>query len=353
MLESVTAPTTFLFLNIEGSAGLWERFPRAMPAVIERYQAIARSVIATHHGEIFRMMGDVCCAAFEQATPALVAGLSLQRAVAAATWEEAGPPRLRCALHTGAAERRQGDFAGPVLQEAARLRDLAAGGQILLSASAHAALDADLPAETHARHLGEFPLADQQPPASIYEVVFAAPARPAEHLPAPDTSPAPRWAEPPTNLPSQSTSLVGREEALAAILALLRRPEVRLLTLSGAGGTGKTRLALEAAHQLRPEFGDGTFLAPLSALAEPEQVAAAIAQAVGVTEQSGEPLLESLKLFFREKRLLLLLDNFEHVLPAAPQLAELLAAAPGLKLLATSRSALQIQGEHEYGVPAL
>jgi predicted ATPase/class 3 adenylate cyclase/DNA-binding XRE family transcriptional regulator len=336
---------TFLFTDIAGSTQLWEQHPQAMPAALARHDAILRQQIAAHGGQVFKTMGDAVCAAFVTAPDALTAGLAIQRALGAEDWGATGPLRVRLALHTGVAELRDGDYFGPALNRVARLLSAGHGGQTLLSAAAWELVRDHLPADVALRDLGEHRLKDLSRPDHIFQLV-------APDLPA-DFPPLRTLESRRTNLPIQPTALIGREKELAAIHAILPRADVRLLTLTGPGGIGKTRLAMAAAAEALQDFANGAYVVNLAPISDPALVIATIAQTLGVTESRSRPLLESLKDELREQHLLLLLDNFEQVLTAAPQMAELLAACPKLKLLATSRAVLHLYGEHEFGVPPL
>jgi predicted ATPase len=225
------------------------------------------------------------------------------------------------------------------------LLSAAHGGQVLLSLPTQELVRDQLPPGTSLRDLGEHRLKDLFRPERVFELL--APDLPAEFPPL-RTLHAYR-----NNLPLQPTPLVGREKEVAEVCDLMRDAETRLLTLSGPGGTGKTRLALQAAADLLDDFPDGTFFVPLATLTEAELFLSTVAETLGVRETGEQPLFESLKDYLRERRLLLALDNFEQVLGAAPAVTELLAVAPGLKVLATSRAPLGLYGEHEFPVPPL
>jgi hypothetical protein len=291
------------------------------------------------------MVGDACCAAFASTPKALEAALLAQRAIFEEPWDEECKIRVRMALHTGVAEERDGDYFGPSLNRVARLLSAGHGGQVLLSAATQELVRDQLPEGVELRDLGEHRLKDLFRPERIFQPD------------APDLQqefPSLRTLETrPNNLPIQPTLLIGRERELETVRERLLRPEVRLLTLTGPGGTGKTRLGLQAAAELLEDFPDGVFFVSLAAIGDPRLVPSTIAQALGVGEVGEKPLIESLKDHLRGKRLLLMLDNVEQVIEATPLLDELMAAALGLKLLATSRTALRLYGERQFPVPSL
>jgi predicted ATPase/class 3 adenylate cyclase len=339
-----TGTLTFLFTDIEGSTRLWEHDAPAMQAALVRHDEILRRAIEGDGGYVFKTVGDAFCSAFSTAPDALEAALEAQRGLLSFEWEHTGPLRVRMALHIGAAEERDGDYFGPPVNRVARLLSAAHGGQVLLSLPTQELVRDQLHAETTLRDLGEHRLKDLFRPERVFQVV--SPDLPSEFPPL-RTLDAYR-----NNLPLQPTPLVGREKEVSEVCDLLGG-ETRLLTLTGPGGTGKTRLALQAAADLLDDFYDGAFLVPLATLSEAELFLPTVAETVGVRESGEQPLDENLKNYLSERRMLLVLDNFEQVLGAAPTVTELLAVAPGLKVLATSRAPLGLYGEHEYAVPPL
>jgi predicted ATPase len=249
------------------------------------------------------------------------------------------------ALHTGTTHERDGDYFGPPVNRVARLLSAGHGGQILLSSSTQELVRDHLPPETHLRDLGERRLKDLSRPERIFQLT--APDLPSEFPPL-------KTLETHTNnLPLQATPLIGREREVEAVCGLLRSPETRLLTLLGTGGTGKTRVGLQVAAELVDDFEDGVFFVPIAAITDPTLVAPTIARALGLSEGGARPAEELLEGYLRDRRTLLLLDNLEQVLEAAPVVDRLLSTAAGLKILATSRTPLGLYGEYEFPIPPL
>jgi predicted ATPase/class 3 adenylate cyclase len=340
-----TGTVTFLFTDIEGSTKLWEDDAPAMRVALARHDDVLRSAMGEHGGYVFKTVGDAFCVTFTTAPDALEAALEAQRRLLSSEWKQTGPLRVRMALHTGAAEEREGDYFGPPLNRVAKLLSAAHGGQVVLSLPTQELVRDQPPTGTSLRDLGERRLKDLFGPERVFQLL--APELPSEFPPL-RTLDAYR-----NNLPIQPTPLIGREKEVAEVCERLRSSEVRLLTLTGTGGTGKTRVGLQAAAEVLEEYVDGVFFVSLAAIIDSTLVAATVAGTLGVKETGGQPLLESLKDYLREKRILLLVDNFEHLLEAAPMVSELLSAAPNLKVLATSRIPLRLYGEHEFAVPPL
>ncbi len=345
MAARPTGTVTFLFTDIEGSTQLWEHQAALMQAAFSRQEAILRGAISAHGGYAYKMIGDAFQAAFQTAPDALQAALAAQRALAAEPWGAIGEVRVRMALHTGVVEERDDDYVGPLLNRVARLLSTGYGGQILLTSTTRELVRVALPLEVTLRDLGEHRLKDLLRPERVFQLV--APDLPERFPPLKSLD---RHA---TNLPLQPTPFIGRQREIAAAKARLSEPEVRLLTLKGPGGTGKTRLSVQVAADLLDAFLDGVWFVELAPITDPALVASTIAQVVGVTERGGRTVVESLKDHLRDKESLLLLDNFEQVVEAAPLVAELLSAAPRLKVLVTSRAALRLYGEQEFPVPPL
>jgi predicted ATPase/class 3 adenylate cyclase len=339
-----TGTVTFLFTDIEGSTRLWEKQHAAMQVALAQHDAILRNAIETNNGCVFKTTGDGAHAAFAVAADAMMACLAAQRELTGHVWGELRI-KSRMALHTGAAELRDGDYFGATLNRTARLMAAGHGGQILLSLATEELVRDHLPENTALRDLGERRLKDLIRPEHVYQVI--APGLPANFPPLRTLDARPN------NLPAQATPFIGRDSELRSVKEKLSSPNMRLLTLSGVGGTGKTRLALHAAADMVDEFEHGVFFVPLAALGDPGLVLQAIAQAFGVREAAGRPLNELLQEHLRDKQILLVLDNFEQVIAAAPLVSDLLTAAPRLKVLVTSREVLRLNGESNYPVPPL
>jgi predicted ATPase/class 3 adenylate cyclase len=335
---------TFLFTDIEGSTRLWEEHSRAMSEALARHDNLLHGAIEAHGGVVFKRMGDQICAAFPTAPDALGAALAAQRAVHDEPWEEAGPLPVRMALHTGTAEARDGDYFGPPLNRVRRLLDAGHGGQILLSSVTQELTCHHLPAGASLGDLGSHRLRDLQRPEQLFQLLHP-------DLPA-DLPPLRSLEAFAHNLPAQWTRFIGREQAMAEVKRLLTGS--RLLTLTGVGGSGKTRLALQVAADLLEEYADGVWLVELASLADPALVPRIVAATLGLREDPGRSPTQTLLEHLRRRAVLLLLDNCEHLLLACAQLAEdVLRGCPQLRLLATSREGLGIMGEQTYVVPSL
>ncbi|MFN8474707.1 MAG: tetratricopeptide repeat protein [Anaerolineae bacterium] len=343
---------TFVFTDIEGSTQLWERHPAAMRLALARHDEIVRGAIEGHHGYVFKTVGDAFCAAFESAQDALAAVVAVQRALSSEAWPagltrsdargRAAGIRVRAGLHAGEAEERDGDYFGPVVNRAARLMAAAHGGQVVLSQTVFDLLADSLGGDLTLRDMGLRRLRDLSLPEHIYQVIV--PGLPAEFPPLKTLDARPN------NLPAQLTTLVGREHEISAIEALLLRGDVRLVTLIGAGGTGKTRVGLQVGANLIDVYEHGVYFIPLASIGDPNLMLSTISGTLGLREEGTRSPLDTLCDYLRDKRMLLILDNFEQLLPAAPHLADLLAQCPHLTMLVTSRSLLRLHGEREYEI---
>jgi predicted ATPase/class 3 adenylate cyclase len=331
---------TFLFTDIEGSTAHWDRDRRSMATALRRHDALLAETIESHAGAVFKTVGDAFCAVFDRAPDAVAAAADAQRRLGVEA-----PVRVRMAIHSGSAEERDADYFGPPVNRVARLLSLAHGGQVLLSRASAELVRGEHPQGTRLQDLGSHRLKDLDEPEHVFQLVV-------EGLRA-DFPPLRSVGTRPTNLTPQATPLVGRERERHDVCGLLRRADVRLLTLSGPGGTGKTRLALEAAAELLEEFEDGAFVVLLAAVEDPDLVLPTIAQTLGLRERGSEPLDALLRAHLAERSLLLVVDNFEQVADAAPAVSELLVQAPSVKVLVTSRFSLRVSAEREYPVPPL
>ncbi len=344
--EPPTGDVTFLFSDMEGSTRLWERFPAAMPAVLARHDALLQQALMEGGGHIFKRGGDSFCAAFHRADEALHSALTVQGSLHREVWmlPEGCAPRVRLALHTGPAEQRDADYFGVTLSRAARLLAAAHGGQTLASESAAALLRNSLPEQVRLLSQGRHRLKDLAQPLEIFQVVH--PALPSEFPPLRSLE---SFAH---NLPGQLTAFIGREAEMDTARRLLS--ETRLLTLTGTGGAGKSRLALQVAADTLDEYPDGVWLVELAPLTDPALLPQTLAAVLNAGEEPDRPLRETLIALLRPKTLLLILDNCEHLIDACARLAEeLLRACPRLHLLATSREALEIGGETTLPVSSL
>ncbi|MCW3055796.1 MAG: Adenylate/guanylate cyclase [Chthonomonadales bacterium] len=337
---------TFLFTDIEDSARLWEERPQAMHAGLVRHDRLLRQVIADHQGVVFKTIGDAFCAAFADAPQAVAAALEAQRVLTAEPGPEALPLRVRMALNTGAVESRDNDYFGLPLNRVARLLAIGHGGQILLSQAVYELVKETLPEGASFGEHGLHRLKDLGQPECVFQLLH--PSLPADFPPLRSLSnPAL-----PNNLPQQVTSFIGREKEIAEVKALLGK--TRLLTLIGSGGGGKTRLGLQVAAELLEGVGDGVWLVELAPLNDRNGVSQTVANVLGVREEMGRPLLQTLVDYLKSRKLLLLLDNCEHLLDVCTDLADtLLKHCPEVQILATSREAMGIAGEQTFRVPSL
>ena len=339
------AALTFLFTDVEGSTRLWEQYPREMQGALERHDVLLRGAIADADGEVVKTTGDGLMAVFGAPLAAVTAAIAAQRSLTAEPWPATCPIRVRMGVHTGEAEARGGDYFGPAVNRTARIMAAGHGGQILLSGATAALIEGGLPAAISLRDLGEHRLKDLGRPERLVQIA-------GRDLPS-EFPPLATLDRRPNNLPTQASGFVGREDVLRDLRARLDNGAMRLVTLTGPGGTGKTRLALRAAADQIDRFTDGVFFVDLVSATDADGVLALVAAAVGLAETTERSPLNELRRHFRTQGVLLVLDNFEQVTIAAPVLLELLADCPGLKLLVTSRQALRVRGENVVAVPPL
>jgi predicted ATPase/class 3 adenylate cyclase len=340
---------TFLFTDIEGSTKLAQQYPDAMPALLARHHEILHQSIQSNNGYVFQIIGDAFCAAFHTAPEAFKAALAAQQALVCEPWNPA-PIKVRMGIHTGAAqagaiEDKAGGYVGYLtLTRVQRVMSTAHGGQILLSNSTAELVRSELPEQVSLCDMGEHTLKGLVNPDHLWQPIT--PDLPSEF-------PALQSLKTiPNNLPVQLTSFIGREKELAEIKQSLA--EHRLVTLTGSGGAGKSRLSLQVATDSLDRFSHGIWLAELAPLTEPDLIPQTILTAAGIQTFQGLTVLEVLIDFLREKTALLILDNCEHLIEACARLVEtLLNAAPNLKILASSREALGVKGEQAWRVPSL
>lgn len=345
MTESSAASLTLLFSDIEGSTRLVREQGDSYAATLEAHRRILRGAFDRHGGRVVDSHADEFFVAFPGPLQALSAAVAAQRELADHGWPEGAPVRVRMGLHTGSPTPAAGGFIGLDVHRAARISAAAHGAQVLVSAATAGLVRAELANDVDLRDLGEHRLKGLIEPERIFQVVAAG-------LPA-DFPPPQSLDTQPNNLPTPATPFVGRLRLVARIRDMLRRPEVRILTLTGPGGAGKTRVALRVAGDLLHEFADGAFFVDLAALPEAQQVLPALAETLGVVATPAHPLEDQLRDHLRERKLLVVMDNFEHVREAAPALAAVLSDCLHVKLLATSRSVLGLYGEHAVAVPPL
>jgi predicted ATPase/class 3 adenylate cyclase len=336
---------TFLFTDIEGSTRLAQRYHDSWEVLRNRHHSILRNAIESNNGYVFQIIGDAFCAAFHTAGEAVRAAAKSQTDLHAEDWG-AAPIKVRMGIHTGKAEiQENGEYHGYLaMSRIQRLMSVGHGGQVLISAGAQELLAEDLPEGISLRDLGQRRLKDLVRPERIYQLVSV-------NLPV-DFPPIITLEAYRHNLPTQMTSFIGREKEIQEIKqAMLTH---RLLTLTGSGGTGKTRLSLQVAAELLDDFPDGTWFVELAGLADPDFIPQTILSAVGIPEQPGMTVMQLLVDYLREKKLLLILDNCEHLLEASAKLVNtLLIGSSTLNIVATSREALGIAGEMIWHVPSL
>ena len=334
---------TYLFSDIEGSTRLWEADPEGAARALAWHDRLSRATVERHHGTVVKMTGDGMHAAFDDPTKAVQAVLDLQSELAR-PGDGLPPLKVRCGLHVGHDQRRDNDFYGPAVNRAARISNAAHGGQVLLSGALVEQVRTALPTGAGLRELGLVRLKDLASPERLFQLTH--PSLRADF-------PALRTLEStPNNLPQQLNSFVGREREMAEVRELLRKH--RLVTLLAMGGVGKSRLSIQLGAEILDDFPDGVWLVELAPVAESADVPQAAATVLGVKEEPGGGVMESLARFVHERRLLLILDNCEHVVAGAAGLAKrLLQSGPGITVLASSRDPLQIAGECAYHLQTL
>jgi predicted ATPase/class 3 adenylate cyclase len=335
---------TFLFSDIEGSTQRWEMNPEAMKAAVARHEQLVSAAIKQHNGYVFKSMGDAFCAAFHTAPDAVLAALDAQLALAKEDFTTVDNLRVRMGLHTGYADERDNDYFGPTVNRVARLMSIGHGGQVLLSGVTRDLAHSDLPAGAELIDLGSHRLSDLTEPERVWQLSFKGLATNFPALKSLGTIP--------NNLFVQPTSFRGRERDLEALKSLLSKH--KLITLSGSGGIGKTRLAVEAGTEVLDRYPDGVWFVDFAPITDPQLVASAIAKELGMSQVEGRQVDESILQFLKRKKLLLILDNCEHLLEAVATIANAITrGCPDVRLLATSRQALGISGEEILRLPSL
>ena len=337
---------TLLFTDIQGSTKLWEAERGPMAAALRLHDEILRSAIESSGGYVFKTVGDAFCAAFETAQAAVAAALAAQRELTGRDWPTSRPILVRMGLHTGACEERDGDYFGPVVNRAARLEAAAHGGQVLVSGTTAELLAGSLPDGAGLTDLGLHRLKDLGRPEQVHQLtadLLAASFPPLASLDNPDL---------PNNLPTLVSAFVGRERELAEVRKLIG--DSRLVTLTGAGGSGKTRLALQAAAEQIGRVPDGVWLTELAPLTDSGQILGAVAAVLGLQDPGESPATDTLVRALAGQDTLLVLDNCEHLIDAAAKFCEhIMLHAPRVRFLVTSREPLGIDGELVYRVPSL
>jgi predicted ATPase/class 3 adenylate cyclase len=344
MVNLPAGTVTFLFTDIEGSTRLLQEHPRGMGDALRRHHDLLRQAVEASGGIVFETLGDGVYACFKRASDGLAAAITGQRVIRAQDWGAIGQIRVRMGVHTGDVEVHGEHYFGPALFRCARLMAVGYGGQVLLSRATRDLVGDGLPDGASLRPLGTHRLKDLAEATEVYQVLH--PDLQAEFPPLKslDTQA--------NNLPIQTTRFIGREQEIAAVRDLVMSQ--RLVTLLGTGGAGKTRLSLQVAADLVDEFPDGVWLVELSPVADPALVPQTVATVLSVREDPARSPLSTLIEHTRSKRLLLLLDNCEHVVHACAELANaLLRGTPRLHILATSREVLGISGEMTWRVPSL
>ena len=337
---------TFLFVDIDGSTPIVQQLGDAhVTEVLDPYRIVVTSSVATHGGVVVHYEGDGAFCAFPTPTGAAHAAVDVHRALAQRAWPEGIAVRARIGLHTGSAQRISDNYAGLEVHRAARIGAAANGGQTLVSAVSAQLLDASANGNWSLAELGVFALKGLDRAEPLLQL--QAPGIEQELLP-----PRARGVSS-VRLPTELTSLVGREAEIADIVSRLDRHEVRLVTLTGPGGIGKSRLSVAAAELAAPAYPDGVFFVPLDEATTTDQVVSQIAEALAVRAEGARPLLDTVEDRLAADRVLLVLDNFEQVVEARTVVADLLGRCPGTDVVVSSRVPLRLRGEYEYPLSPL
>ena len=339
-----TGTVTFLFTDIEGSTQRWEQHRAGMDAAIKRHDALMRSVAEWNNGYVFKTVGDAFCVAFTRVSDAVATAIDAQRSLSAEDFSAVGGLPVRMGLHSGETSEDNGDYFGPAVNRVTRLMSIGHGGQILLSGVTRDLVHNDLPTGASLIDLGLHRLKDLTEPEQVWQLNIA--GLPAEFPPLKSLDTLPN------NLRLQVTTFRGREQDLNEVKRLLTHH--RLLTLSGAGGIGKTRLAAQVGADVLEQFPDGVWIAELAPITDPELVSSVVAKVLGVGQVEGRRVDESIPQWLKRKNLLLILDNCEHLLEAVALLADAIHRnCPSVSILATSRQPLGIDGEEVWRLASL
>ena len=344
MVHSSGSPHTFLFSDIEGSTQAWEEHRDSMGSAMARHDELWTEVISEFDGRLVKQTGDGVFAVFDEAPYAVAAALTAQREFLRPGWLADDPLRVRVGVHSGLAVARGSDLFGMEVNRAARLMASGHGGQILVSKPTIDLIGEALPDGATVRDLGTKRLRDLSEPVGVYQLE-------APDIPH-DFPPLLTMDGFPNNLPADVSSFVGRLDDIESVARLMEG--TRLLSLTGAGGSGKTRLALQVAGDLLPQFSDGAWFVDLAGLTEPGLVARQIASTLHIREKAGRPWSDVLVEYLRRRDLLLILDNCEHLLESAASIVgRLLASSPDLKVMTTTREPLNVSGEVAWRVPTM
>ncbi len=343
MTNLPTGTVTFLRTDVEGSMGLARTLGASWDSINDLHMGILRAAIDRNQGIAVRTEGDAMFAVFPEAGAAVRAAVEAQVAIDAYAWPANAPLRVRMGIHSGEAHLAGDDYGGFDVNRAARISAVGHGGQIIVSETTAALVAASLPPDATLHDLGRHILKDIPTPEHLYQLDIA--GRRTEFPPI-------RVARASTgNLPERSTSLIGRASELTEVAGLV--DDHRLVTLTGPGGIGKTSLALEVARSRASDMPDGAWFVPLDRVSDPVLVGSVIARTLGLFDGSARAAVDALPDFLADRSVLLVLDNFEHLLDAAPDVVALLQASPRSRFLVTSRAPLRISGEQEYPVPPL
>lgn len=344
-MELPDGVVTFLLTDIEGSTRLWEEAPEIMMGALRIHDEKIDEAVAEHHGVSVkpRGEGDSRFVVFRSAYDAVAAAAEIQRQLDSVEWATPRPLRIRASLHTGLAELETGDYYGTAVNRAARLRAIAHGGQTVLSGTTFELVQDHLPADVTLTDLGRHRLKDLTRPEHVYQL----------DVDGLDSAFSPLLSldAVPNNLPEQLTELIGREEELAEVSRLLDK--TRLLTLFAPGGTGKTRLAIQAAADHTSHYRDGVFFVGLADISSSHAIVQTIADTLGLGLSSDDDPMDQLASFLNSRRILLVLDNFEHVADGAGIVPQILQRAPDVSVIVTSRTKLNVQGETVFGLGGL